>query len=172
MARTIERLYQTLQPAAPDRLLMSAPYGFSWVEKPLLAALARPSDLEDLIWLRQQGIELLVSLTEEPPRKDWAEAAGLLVFHEPFEDMQPPEQEQLERAVSAVVRATKQGMGVAVHCGAGLGRTGVVLAGYFVTKGLTATDAIARVRRLRPGSVETEEQVDAIAEFARRSRSR
>ncbi len=150
---------------------MSAPYGFSWVEKPLLAALARPSDAEDFAWLRGQGIEVLVSLTEDPPRKDWAEAAGLLAFHEPMEDMEAPAQEQLERVVSAVVRATERGMGVAVHCGAGLGRTGVVLAAYFVTKGLTAANAVARVRRLRPGSVETDEQAEAVEEFARRRRS-
>jgi atypical dual specificity phosphatase len=151
---------------------MNEPYGFSWVEKPLLAALARPSEAEDFVWLRDQGIELLLSLTEDPPRKDWAEAAGLLVFHEPFEDMEPPTQEQLDRAVSAVLRATDRNMGVAVHCGAGLGRTGVVLAAYFVTKGLTASNAIAHVRKLRPGSVETDEQAASVAEFARLRRSR
>lgn len=151
---------------------MSAPYGFTWVEKPHLAALARPSDLEDFTWLRDQGIEVLVSLTEDPPRKDWAEASGLLVFHEPLQDMEAPEQDQLERAVSAVLRATERGMGVAVHCGAGLGRTGVVLAGYFVMKGMTASNAIAKVRRLRPGSVETPEQADAVEEFARRQRAK
>jgi atypical dual specificity phosphatase len=151
---------------------MSAPYGFSWIEKPLLAALARPSDAEDFVWLREQGIELLVSLTEDLPRKDWAESAGLLVFHEPLEDMQPPEQDQLDRVVSAVSRATERNMGVAVHCGAGLGRTGVVLAAYFVTKGLTASNAIAKVRRLRPGSVETDEQAESVAEFARRRKTR
>jgi atypical dual specificity phosphatase len=151
---------------------MSEPYGFSWVEKPLLAALARPSEPEDFSWLREQGIELLVSLTEEMPRKDWAEAAGLLVFHEPMEDMQAPGPEQFERAVSAVLRATERGMGVAVHCGAGLGRTGVVLAGYFIAKGMSASNAIAKVRKLRPGSVETDEQAEAVADFARRRKAR
>jgi atypical dual specificity phosphatase len=151
---------------------MSAPYGFTWVEKPHLAALARPSEPEDFTWLRSQGIEVLVSLTEDPPRKDWADAAGLLVFHEPLQDMEAPEQDQFERAVSAVLRATERGMGVAVHCGAGLGRTGVVLAGYFVKKGFTASNAIAKVRKLRPGSVETPEQADAVEEFARRQRGK
>ena len=47
---------------------MAAPPAFSWVEKPLLAALGWPSSSEDLVWLREQGIELLVSLTEERPR--------------------------------------------------------------------------------------------------------
>jgi len=59
-------------------------------------------------------------------------------------------------------------MGVAVHCTAGLGRTGVVLACHLVTRGMSADNAIARIRRLRPGSIETDEQAIAVDEFARR----
>jgi atypical dual specificity phosphatase len=147
---------------------MSAPPHFSWIEKPLLAALARPSDPEDFHWLRKNGIEVLVSLTEDRPRRDWTEAAGLLVFHEPLVDMEAPTQEQLDRVVSAILKATDRNMGVAVHCGAGLGRTGVVLAAYLVAKGASANNAVAKVRRLRPGSVETDEQAEAVELFARR----
>src|SRR5262245_4953460 len=147
---------------------MPVPYGFSWIEKPLLAALARPSSLEDLRWLRESGIEVLVSLTEDPLRRDWVNDAGLLAVHVPMVDMEPPTPEQLDRAVSAITRAHERQMPVAVHCGAGLGRTGVVLAAWFVTKGMTAENAMARLRRLRPGSIETEEQEKAIVEFARR----
>lgn len=147
---------------------MATPEGFTWIEKPLLAALARPSDYEDFGWLRDHGIEVLVSLTEDRPRRDWAEDVGLLVFHEPLTDMEAPSQEQLARTVSAIDRATKRNMGVAVHCGAGLGRTGTVLAAYLVSKGMSAANAIARVRRLRPGSIETDEQEKAVEEFARR----
>ena len=146
---------------------MAQPAGFSWIERPLLAALARPSDAEDLIWLRQQGIQLLISLTEDPLRRDWVDDAGLLVFHVPMIDMAAPSLVQLERCVSAIRRAMDQQMGVAVHCGAGLGRTGVVLAAYFVATGLSAQNAIGRVRRLRPGSIETDEQAEVIEEFAR-----
>ena len=63
-----------------------------------------------------------------------------------------------------------QNKGVAVHCGAGLGRTGVVLAAYFVATGATAQNAVARIRRLRPGSIETDEQAEAIEHYARRKR--
>lgn len=149
---------------------MDAPSGFSWIEKPLLAALARPAGPEDFAWLRSHGIELLLSLTEDRPRRDWAENANLLVYHEPLEDMEAPAQDQLDRCVSAILRANEKQMGVAVHCGAGLGRTGVVLAGYFVAKGLSAGNAMARVRRLRPGSIETDEQAAAVELFARRQR--
>ena len=83
---------------------MGAPQGFSWIEKPLLGALARPSSPEDFAWLRAQGVEVLLSLTEDRPRRDWTDAAGLLVFHEPWEDMEPPTQEQIDRTVSVVTR--------------------------------------------------------------------
>jgi atypical dual specificity phosphatase len=147
---------------------MSQPHGFSWIEKPLLAAMGRPNSLEELQWLRQQGIEILVSLTEEPPARQWINEAGLMLFHVPVEDMQPPGQDQLEKTIAAIGRAHERQMGVGVHCGAGLGRTGVILACYFVTKDLSAKNAVARVRRLRPGSIETDEQEETVTEFARR----
>lgn len=147
---------------------MSQPTGFTWIERPRLAALARPDTLDELRWLRKQGIDILLSLTEDPIRRDWINDAGLMTIHIPVVDMEAPTQEQLDRALAALVRANEQGMGVAVHCSAGMGRTGVVLACYFVSKGLSAQNAIARVRRLRPGSVETSEQEEAIEEFARR----
>lgn len=149
---------------------MSRPHGFSWVEKPHLAAMARPEDLDELVWIRQQGIDVLLSLTEEPPRRDWIDEAGLLLFHVPMIDMEAPTEDQLARSLSAILKANSSNMGVAVHCGAGLGRTGVVLACYFVTRGLTGQNAIARVRRMRPGSIETEEQAEAVLHFARQAK--
>jgi len=150
---------------------MPQPFGFSWVDKPFLAALARPDGAEDLVWLRDQGIELLLSLTEDPPRRDWINNAGLLSLHVPVEDMEAPTPEQLDTSLAGILRAHERGMGVAVHCAAGLGRTGVILACYFVSKQMTADNAITRVRRLRPGSIETERQEQAVREFAERRRS-
>ena len=146
---------------------MPQPPGFSWIENPLLAAMTRPEALEDLVWLRKQGIELLLSLTEDPPRRDWVNSAGLLLVHEPMTDMEAANQDQLNRCVATIIKAHERKMGVAVHCGAGLGRTGMVLACYFVDKGLSASNAMARVRRLRPGSIETKEQEDAVVNFGR-----
>ena len=144
---------------------MSKPEGFSWVDKPLLAGMARPGSAEELAWLRQQKIEVLLSLTEDPPRRDWINTAGLMSVHVPVVDMEAPTQEQIDLGMSVIARANEKQLGVAVHCTAGLGRTGVILACYCIEKGLSPQNAIARVRRLRPGSVETEEQVAAIEEF-------
>jgi atypical dual specificity phosphatase len=147
---------------------MPAPYGFTWLKRPLLAALARPSDAEDFAWLRANGIQVVLSLTEDPLRRDWVNDAGLMVVHEPIEDFTAPTQEQLDRCLSVIERAHSQEMGVAIHCAAGRGRTGTVLGAWFVTQGLDADRAIEKVRQLRPGSIETDEQVQAIKEFARR----
>ena len=147
---------------------LSPPDGFSWIDRPHLAACARPADADEFTWLRQQGIQILLTLSEDRPRRDWVDAAGLLVVHVPIIDMDAPTQDQLDRCISTLTRARSQGMGIVVHCTAGLGRTGAILAAYFVEQGFTAAAAIARVRELRPGSIETPAQEEAVNEFARR----
>ena len=149
---------------------MKAPESFTWIEELRLGAMGRPGSPEDLVWLRQNGIQVLISLTEEAPFRRWVDDAGLLLFHVPVLDMNTPTQEQFDRCVKAIERANENDMGVAVHCGAGLGRTGTVLAAYFVHKGATPEAAIRRIRTLRPGSVETVEQEEAIFEYSRRMR--
>ena len=144
------------------------PPGFSWVDRPRLAALARPDSGEDLQWLRRNGIDVLISLTESPLPRHWVNDAGILAVSVPVPDMESPSDRQLDHVLATIRKANESGMGVAVHCAAGLGRTGTVLAAYFVTTGLSARDALVKVRELRPGSVETAEQERAIERLARR----
>ena len=144
------------------------PPGFSWVDRPKLAALARPQSGDDLHWLRRNGIDVLISLTESPLPRQWVNEAGLLSVTVPVPDMEPPTDRQFDHLLVTIRKANATGMGVAVHCAAGLGRTGTVLAAYFVATGLSARDALNKVRDLRPGSVETTEQERAIERFARR----
>ena len=44
---------------------------------------------------------------------------------------------------------------VLLHCAAGLGRTGTVAARLLIASGVPAPQALARVRAVRPGTVET-----------------
>ncbi|MBX9678062.1 MAG: dual specificity protein phosphatase family protein [Gemmataceae bacterium] len=147
---------------------MPPPESFSWVEKPLLAGFARPMGPDELQWLRNQGLQLLVSLTENPVQRSWINDAGMFALHVPVEDMTPPSQKQFDLIISAIEKAHAKSMGVGVHCGAGMGRTGAVLACWLTLRDMSAPAAIARIRELRPGSIETPEQVEAVLEFARR----
>lgn len=144
------------------------PPGFSWVDRPHLAALAFPDGAEDLHWLRRNGIEVLVSLTESPAPRSWVNDAGIMGVHVPVEDMAAPTEQQLEEILETIRKANKSGLGAAVHCAAGRGRTGTVLAAYFVAQGMKAASAIDKVRSLRPGSIETPEQIRAVEAFERR----
>ena len=56
-----------------------------------------------------------------------------------------------------------------MHCGGGLGRTGTLLACYLVRQGLPAAEAIERVRAVRPGSVETRQQAQAVHAYGQSS---
>jgi atypical dual specificity phosphatase len=80
--------------------------------------------------------------------------------------MDAPTMEQLEQAVESIERSGRAGMAVAVHCTAGHGRTGTILAAYFVNRGMSAVEAIEHVRKLRPGSIETTEQEYIVKEYA------
>ncbi|CAN5165885.1 dual specificity protein phosphatase 23 [soil metagenome] len=147
------------------------PPNFSWVDAPRLAAHGYPESAEDIVWLRKQGIEILISLTEDAAPRQWVNDAGLMHVHIPIPDMTAPTDRQFDLILDTFNRAHQANLGVAVHCAAGRGRTGVVLAAYFVHQGQSARDTITKVRNLRPGSIETYDQEEAVVDLARRIRN-
>jgi DNA-3-methyladenine glycosylase I len=145
---------------------------FGWLRAGVLAGMARPRDPQEWHMLRAAGIDAVISLTEQPPSDDVLDTVGLRTEHVPIADFTAPTLEQAEEAVDAIDRFLAAGLPVAVHCGAGLGRTGTILACWLVRHGAQAQEAIATVRALRPGSIETAAQEAAVVAWQAREAQR
>ena len=64
-----------------------------------------------------------------------------------------------DEAVDFIHQQITNDQAVMVHCAAGMGRAGTVLACYFVKyKKFSADDAIKKIRDERPGSIQSEVQ--------------
>jgi atypical dual specificity phosphatase len=122
--------------------------------------------MEDLRFARAVGCQAVLSLSEEPLAGPVLQELQLAYLHLPIEDLNPPSLQQAQEAVQFIKEQNEKGHPVLVHCGAGMGRTGTILACYLVGQGRTAQEAIDEVRRVRPGSVETEEQEQLVFKLA------
>jgi atypical dual specificity phosphatase len=140
----------------------------NWLYPDRLLACAYPWGPDGLADLAEQGISVVVNLHERGHDAERLARFGLTEVHLPVPDFTAPTADQLTRGVRAINRALVAGQRVAVHCAAGLGRTGTLLACYLVSTGLEPKAAIARIREVRPGSVETAEQIAAVEAFAKR----
>ena len=141
------------------------PTNFSWVIPDMVAGSGKPTSRAELDWLREQGIRCIVTMTEEPLPASWLDVVSYL--HVPTPDMAAPAISDIDRAVDFMHQSCISGRPAMVHCAAGLGRAGTILACYLVKHhNMGAFDAITRIRRLRPGSVQSAEQIKAISEYA------
>jgi atypical dual specificity phosphatase len=140
----------------------------TWLTEGQVLGCAYPRADAALAALQAQAITLLVNLHERAHDAARLARYDLREIHLPVPDFTAPSPEQLRRGVAAVTTSVARGERVAVHCGAGLGRTGTLLACYLVQQGHSTDGAISRVRAARPGSVETRSQETAVRDFARR----
>lgn len=152
-----------------------APVNFSWVIPNLLAGSAMPGGHDpspsglwnDIEFLAGKGIRHLVSL-ERPGGavKKICDALYIDWHHFPIVDFGvPSDADSFTNLVDECVRHLRENSPVCVHCRAGIGRTGLVLAcitGKHLT--LDAENAIAFVRQTR-SAIEGAVQLAFIREF-------
>lgn len=135
----------------------------TWLVEGRVAASGMPHP-EDVPALWRAGVRAILSLTERTPFPD-GPPPDLRHAHVPVPDMTTPSDETLREAVGFLREQVAAGTPVLVHCGAGLGRTGTVVACWLVSEGMDPEEAIHYVRRMRPGSIETPGQEDAVRRF-------
>lgn len=138
---------------------------FSWLVGHQLAAMSFPESEDAFILLWKIGIRALINLTDEPLPGDILRKVGMLTEHIPIVDFTAPTLKQVEQAIMMIHFYLRRNMPVAVHCIAGLGRTGTILACYLVGEGLSANQAITTIWKWRPGSIETLDQEAVVHEY-------
>jgi atypical dual specificity phosphatase len=148
---------------------MACPRNFSWIDPGKVAGHGFPHQSNHLEFLvSSENIRHLVTLTEWMPpacTSEEMERLRLVSHHIPVRDYTAPSLEQIHEFIKIVKEANEKEEAVAVHCMSGKGRTGTFLACYLADQ-MTAEEAISTIRRLRPGSIETSNQEQAVARYA------
>ncbi len=149
------------------------PTNFSWIIQGKLAGCGLPVTQNEFEWLLQNGIKSIVTVREVPLPSEWLDDNDINYMHLQVEDFGAPTIEELDKAISFIDSEISMGRPVMVHCAAGKGRTGAVLASYLTkNENLTAEQAIERLREMRPGSVQSVVQETAISMYEKYLKSK
>jgi len=155
----------------------NGPQGFMWIIEGRLAGVSRPGAVNDMGYdldlLKSVGVTTLITLTETnfPPGVLFLH--GLENVHLAIPDGKAPTLEKAEFLLRRIRHLLEAGKVLAVHCLQGVGRTGTILAACLIDgKGLTAEEAITRLRALNPEFVKTEEQLAFLAAYEKAVKSR
>jgi atypical dual specificity phosphatase len=151
--------------------IIDRPTNFSWVIPKKLAGSGLPSSYDHLLWLAKNDIKTVVTVREIPLPDAWIKKIHSLnltldsVFLK-TDDYNSPTVYELFDVVDYIDNQINKNKPVVVHCAAGKGRTGTVLAAYLIKKdGLDVYSAIKKIRSLRPGSIQSEVQKITINHF-------
>lgn len=142
------------------------PTNFSWVIEDKLAGSGLPMTDDEFEWLVSRGIRSIVTVREVALPSEWFDGRDMTYLHLKVEDFGAPSIEELDESITFIDEQLKLGRPVMVHCAAGKGRTGTVLAAFLVkNESVSAEQAIEKLRSLRPGSVQSIVQETAVSMY-------
>ncbi|MHA2172761.1 MAG: phosphatase domain-containing protein [Candidatus Kariarchaeaceae archaeon] len=134
-------------------------HNFSWLKEGIMAASSKPYLPEHFVFLQEQGIKTIINLTEEAYSVD-----NFTIYHIPIPDFDVPTMDQIKQFWTVSETHSKRNDPLLVHCLAGCGRTGTMLAIWLLLNKEypTSDEAIQAIRKLRPCSIELLDQEDFI----------
>jgi atypical dual specificity phosphatase len=151
--------------------IVDRPTNFSWVIPEKLAGSGLPSSYDHLLWLVKNNIKNIITVREIPLPDAWINKINsinptLESYFLKTDDYNAPSVYELSQVVKYIDNQVNTNKPVVVHCAAGKGRTGTVLASYFMKKeGLDLNKAIKKIRALRPGSIQSKQQENTLNLF-------
>ena len=151
-------------------VLAGMPMSFIHPERRLNAGGALNAYEDELPDLYSAGVRAVVGLLNIPSDAAVFESAGFAFLCLPVPDGGAPTLEQATEFVRFVTEQRTAQRPVAVHCEAGLGRTGTMLSVYLIAQGDNAEAAIRRIREVEKVAVETSRQIQFLEQFAQRIR--
>jgi atypical dual specificity phosphatase len=140
-------------------------------ERRMAGAGALPAFDDELAILHAEGVRAVVSLLNIPSDAGVYTSAGFEFLCIPVADGDPPTITQANDFVAFVRAQQQKRHPVAVHCEAGIGRTGTLLTVFLIANGDSAVDAIRKVRAVEPSAVETRRQIQFLEEFEKAERN-
>ncbi|KAH9910490.1 ATP dependent DNA ligase [Epithele typhae] len=165
-------------PSRPFPELFRLPRFFRWLIPFHIALMSTPRGGDDIEVLAAAHLAIrhVVTLTDEMPLdRSWFARRNVQNTFLPVPDYRPPTIEQMDLILRLL--EDRKNTPILIHCAGGKGRAGTVAACYLVAYGfalpdssrtepaMTAKQAIAALRVMRPGSLESEVQEDFVAKY-------
>ena len=159
-------------------LVTGRPTNFHWFIEGKLAGSGVPMSKKEAKWLiDKQGIRTIVTIKEKPLSEEWLSNSNgantdgsnrkIDYLHISVNDYGAPSLEELDYVVNYINRQIDMIKPVMVHCSAGKGRTGTILAAYLIKKemDMTADKAISRLSMIRGESIQSKDQEKILFDY-------